>query len=173
LPFTIDDPYLAGIDAEQRGNADSIIKNMLDRGVITATGYGAAQGDLDRQEAGVKSKLNEFGTGVVAGGQQQLRDVANNARTTAGTLQLGQQFDPNSYGSQADQVFNDFINTLGDQIRSKVTGNMFNTTGLAALAGAAQGAGNTAFNPAAAAGIIQDPADDASKDTSTTKESIF
>jgi hypothetical protein len=170
IPYTIDDPYLAGIEGEQRANADAIIKNMLDRGVLTNTGYQAAESDLDRQRPGVQSQLNEFGTGVVAGGQQKLKDVANSARTAAGTIHLGQPFNPQDYSSQEDQVFNDFINTLGQQIRAKVTGNMYNTTGLAALAGGVQGAGNTAFNPAAAAGIIEEPKP---KATDTSKESIF
>lgn len=170
IPFTLDDPYLDSIQAEQRSTADDIIKNMLDRGVITDTGYGAAQRDLDKQAAGVKSQLNEIGTTTLAGGQQKLKDVANQARQDASTLRVGQAFDPNAYSADADQVFNDFINNLGSSIRAKVTGNMFNTTGLAALAGAAQGAGNTAFNPAAAQGIIKEDDDE---DENKTKESIF
>lgn len=171
IPFTLDDPFLDSIEAEQRASADSIIKNMLDRGVITQSGFGAAQADLDKQSAGVKAQLNELGTTTIAGGQQKLKDVANQARQDASLLHLGQQFDPFSYSSDADQVFNDFINNLGTSIRSKVTGNLFNTTGLAALAGAAQGAGNTAFNPAAAQGIIEDDTEDDEDDK--TKESIF
>ncbi len=171
IPFTLDDPYLDSIQAEQRSTADKMIKNMLDRGVITQSGYGAASADLDKQAAGVKSQLNEIGTTTLAGGQQKLKDVANQARQDASTLRVGQAFDPTSYSADADQVFNDFINNLGTSIRSKVTGNMFNTTGLAALAGAAQGAGNTAFNPAAAQGVITDENEDDNKDK--TKESIF
>jgi hypothetical protein len=173
IPFTLDDPYLSSIESEQRSSADAIIKNMLDRGVITSTGYAAAQGDLDRQAAGVKSKLNEFGTSTIAQGQQDLRNVAQNAKTTAGTLQLGQQFDPNSYQSEADRVFNEFVNGLGTNIRSKVTGNLFNTTGLAALAGAAQGAGNTVYNPAAAAGVDQEDDSTQPPGSQSSKESIF
>lgn len=171
IPFTLDDPYLDAIQAEQRASADDIIRNMLERGVITETGYNAAQKDLDKQAAGVKAQLNEFGTTTLAGGQQKLKDVANQARQDAATLRLGQPFDPYSYSADADQVFNDFINNLGSSIRAKITGNLFDTTGLAALAGAAQGAGNTAYNPAAAAGIIKD--EDEDEDEDKTKESIF
>lgn len=171
IPFTLDDPYLDSINAEQRSSADSIIKNMLDRGVITQAGYNAAAADLDKQSAGVKTRLNELGTSTIAGGQGSLRDIANNARQDAANLKLGNQFDPYSYSSDADRVFDEFITGLGDNIRSKVTGNLYNTTGLAALAGAAQGAGNTAYNPAAAAGIPEDP--DANREDDTTPNSIF
>ena len=174
IPFTLDDPYLDSIQAEQRASADAIIKNMLDRGVITQSGYSAAAADLDKQAAGVKTRLNELGTTTIAGGQGQLRDIANQSRQDAAALKLGGVFDPYSYSSEADRVFDEFIGSLGNTIRSKVTGNLFNTTGLAALAGAAQGAGNTAYNPLAAAGIPQDPdADRGNDDDSKTKESIF
>ncbi len=171
IPFTLDDPYLASIEAEQRASADSIIKNMLDRGVITSTGYATAAADLDKQSAGVKTRLNELGTTTIASGQQKLKDISNTAHQEAGQLKLGGTFDPYSYSSDADRVFDEFIGSLGDTIRSKVTGNLFNTTGLAALAGSGQGAQNTAFNPQAAAGILQDT--DAKTDDDSTKESIF
>src|SRR5262249_50683662 len=139
VPFTLDDPYLSGIEAEQFSDADKIIKNMLDRGVLTQSGYNAALTDLQGQEAGVKSRLSEIGTGLLNTEQGKLRDIANSARQTAGGLNLGQQFDPYSYSSQADQSFNDFIGSLGDQIRAQVPGKLFNTAGLAAIGGAGQG----------------------------------
>lgn len=154
VPWTLDDPYLASIEQEQFTDADSIIRNMLDRGVLTSGGYDAAKKDLENQRAGARTRLNEVGTGILAGQQQKLRDIANTARQTAGSLQLGQDFDPYSYSSEADQGFNDFLSSLGDQIRSGLPGKLFNTAGLAAIGGAAQGAGNTAFNPKAASGVL-------------------
>lgn len=168
IPFTLDDPYLSSIEAEQRQSADDIIRNMLDRGVITPAGYSAAAGDLDKQAPGVRSRLNEIGTTTLAGGQQGLKDIANRGRQTASTLELGTQFDPYAFGSEADAAFNDFIQSLGDTIRGKAPGNLFNTAGLAAIAGAGQGAQNTPFNPAALAGVVED--DD--KETQN-KETIF
>ena len=173
VPFTLDDPYLSGIENEQYADADSIIKNMLDRGVLTTAGYGAAQKDLENQRAGVRSRLNEVGTGLLTGEQQALRDIANRGRQAAGNLQLGADFDPSSYSTQADTSFNDFIGSLGDQIRAALPGKLFNTAGLASIGGAGQGAGNTAYNPQAAQGITEDPdASDSSKDT-TNPNSIF
>jgi hypothetical protein len=176
VPTTLDDPYLAGVEGEQYSNADSIIKNMLDRGVLTTSGYASAQKDLENQRAGVKSRLNEIGTGLLTGEQQKLRDLSNTAHQAAGNLQLGQTFDPYSYSKQADQSFNDFINSLGDSIRAQVPGQLFNTAGLAAIGGAGQGAGNTAYNPTAAAGITSDSTDntDQTKPPATSNpNSIF
>lgn len=173
VPWTLDDPYLASIEQEQYSDADSIIRNMLDRGVLTSAGYDAAARDLENQRAGARTRLNEVGTGLLAGEQQKLRDVANTARQTAGSLQLGQAFDPYSYSSEADQGFTDFLSTLGDQIRSGLPGKLFNTAGLAAIGGAAQGAGNTAYNPKAASGVLGDDETNTGDTTEKNPNSIF
>jgi hypothetical protein len=172
VPFTLDDPYLSGIESEQYSDADKIIKNMLDRGVLTQSGYTTAQGDLENQRAGVRSRLNEIGTGILSGEQQQLRDISNRARQTAGSLELGNDFDPYTYSSEADTNFSSFLNSLGDNIRAQIPGKLFNTTGLAAIGGAGQGAGNTAYNPAAASGV--DTGDtDTEKSSTSNPNSIF
>ena len=172
VPFTLDDPYLSGVESEQYTDADTIIRNMLDRGVLTTSGADAARRDLENQRAGVRSRLNEIGTGLISGEQQSLRDISNRARQTASTLDLGTDFDPYTYSSEADQSFNDFINNLGNNIRAAIPGKLFNTAGLAAIGGAGQGAGNTAYNPQAAQGVIEDDTDTASQ-SQTNPNSIF
>lgn len=171
IGMTIDDPYLQDIEHEQRGAADAIIRNMVKRGVLTNTGASAAFNDLENQTAGVRGKLRSFGDATVAGGQSQLADIANKARQAAGTVKLGQQFDPTKYTTDADQIFSDFVSSIGDQIRAKVPTNLFKTTNLASIGGAAQGAGNTAYNPLAASGVIDD--EDPSKKKTSSGTSIF
>lgn len=167
------DPYIQGIDTEQRQSADAIIQNMLSRGVITPAGQSAAEAELDRQNPGVLAKLNEIGTGTVATEQQSLRDVANQARTQASTLKLGDTFDPNTYGSSADKQFSDFITNLGTTLRGKIgSANLFNTTGLAAIAGAGQGAQNLPFDPTAQQGVV-DPNAQANQKQNTDTSSVF
>lgn len=150
----ITDPTETAIDAEQRSNADAIVRNMLNRGVITNTGFSAAEKNLDTQDYGVKARLNQIGQGVVAQGRQGLSDIGNKARSAASNYDLGQQFDPYSYGTQLDANFSDFMKNLDTNMRGQVTGNLFDTSGLAAVAGSAQGGQNTAFNPDALAGIV-------------------
>jgi hypothetical protein len=167
------DPYIQGIDTEQRQSADAIIQNMLARGVITPAGQGAAEAELDRQNPGVLAKLNEIGTGTVATEQQSLRDIANQGRTAASTLKLGDSFDPNTYGSSADKQFSDFITNLGTTLRGKIgSANLFNTTGLAAIAGAGQGAQNLPFDPTAQQGVV-DPNAQANQKQNTDTSSVF
>lgn len=164
---TLDDPYLASIYEEQYQSADDIIRNMLERGVITDAGYSTAQQDLDRQGARVRSKLNEVGTGQLESGRQSLRDIINNARSTASNVTLGSTFDPYSYSGKVDQSYSEFLANLPDNIRAALGGsNLFETSGLAAKAGAGQGAQNTKFNAAALAGNTNSD-DDEDKDTAS------
>lgn len=167
IPFTTDDPYLAGVEAEHRASADEIIRRMLDRGVLTNTGYAAASADLDKQSAGVKSRLNEVGTGLLSTGQQSLRDVANRGRQAASTLRVDQPFMASDFGSEADRVFQEFIANLGTGIRSRVPGSLFDTAGLGTLGGAAQGAQNTPFDPGALAGVPSEDDDEEDESEST------
>lgn len=180
LPFSMDQPYVASDIASQRSSADAIIQNMLKRGVLTSTGADAAEANLDSQQPAIQGQVQQLADDVISGGQQKLSDIAGQAKTDAGTLQLGQTFDPTTYTKQTDDAFNQFVNNLGTSIQAKIPGNLFQTNGLAAIGGAAQGAGNTAYDPNAAAGVGVPPpgkggVDPNALDTNanSTKESIF
>jgi hypothetical protein len=153
---TSDDAVLEAILNEQRGNANNYIKNLLDRGVITGSGYNAAMSDLDTQGYSARSKLNDIGMGVLEEGRGNANELAAEARTRAGNYDLGEQFNPFEYSGELDTLFADFLGNLNSNIRSKAPTSLFNTAGLANVAGAAQGAGNTAFNPRAIAGFLPD-----------------
>lgn len=153
---TFDDQYLNDIGTEQRGIADQMVENMRKRGVITDTGKAAALADLDRQGAGVRTTLNELGTGLLESGRESLRGVADRARTNASNLSLGQNFDVSGYQNEVDQKFNDFLSGFNDSLRSRIPTDLYDVGGLAAIAGAGQGAQNTAFDPNAAQGLFQE-----------------
>lgn len=170
---TEDDDILASILGEQRGSAEDIIDNMLKRSVITDTGASAARKDLDRQSNTAKSRLNEIGTGQIAKGRQELRDVANRGRQTASTLNLGTQFDPYSYSSETDREFDEWLSGLGGNIRGLAPTDLFSTGSLASIAGQGSGAQNTKFSPNALAGILEDDEGDDDENQDDTPESIF
>lgn len=168
---TLDDPILAAIQAEQRGEADAIIQNMLARGVITNTGFAGASSDLNRQAFGVKAQLDQIGSGAIETGRQSLRDIANTGRQQASTLRLGVPFNPYDINTDIDTKFAEILSGLSSNIRGQVQSNLFDTSGLAAIAGATSGAQNTSFNPAALAGIIEEPEED--KQAVNSGASIF
>lgn len=156
----VDDPILNEILMAERGEADTFVDNLLRRGVITETGRQGAMRNLDTQTARVRSILDEVGGSTLAGGRQNLTNIANRGRSNAQTLRLGQSFDPNSYGSEVDTTATGFLSGLGDRIRSQLDDDLFDTSGLAAIAGAAQGARNTKFDPNALAGIQEEDDED-------------
>lgn len=149
---TSDQPLLNDINTEQRGKADSYINNLFKRGVINQTGVQGAESNLDTQGAKVRTTLDDLGRGVINSGRQSLTDIANRGRANASTLQLGQTFDPSTYGAQADATTNDWLSKLGDNIRSRIPSSLYDTSNLASVAGGAQGAQNLAFDPSALAG---------------------
>lgn len=148
----------AGIYGKQKASADDYINNLFKRGVITSTGVAGAEKGLEDQGARVRKQLEKLRTDALATGKQSLTDIANTGKGAASTLELGQSFDPSVYGSQADQATSSFLGGLSDTLQGGVPGNLFDTSGLAALAGASQGAQNTKFDPKALAGTnVNDP----------------
>lgn len=149
---TTDDATLAAILAEQRQTADNYVKNLLDRGVINQSGYTAAGNDLTGQSAGANARLQEIGNQVIQGGRTKVSNIANDARRGAANYELGDNFDPFSYSTDINSALGDFFGGLGANIRGKVPTGLFSTAGLSNIAGAAQGAQNLPFSPAALAG---------------------
>ena len=152
----VDDPFLEAILAENRASADDYVRNLLDRGVVTQTGYDAAIQDLEGQRAGANSRLQDIGLSELERGRGQLRDIASTGRSAASQLRLGDVFDPYSYQADIDSTQADFFANLGESLRAVAPKDLFDTSGLAGIAGASQGAQNTAFNPGAIAGIDGD-----------------
>lgn len=157
---TADDALIEAILSEQMGAGDTYIRNLLDRGVITSGGYDAAKKNLDQQSPGARLRLNETGSGLIEGGRSGAENIANTARGRASNLRLGQQFDPYQTGSELGRFFTDFFSNLGTKFRATAPTNLFDTAGLAGIAGASQGAGNTQFNPMALAGVQPSPDDE-------------
>lgn len=157
---TADDPILDAIIGEQRSEAEKYVNNLLARGVITDAGSKGAFKNLDTQMGSARGTLNDIGMGILAGGRGDLDKIINEAMQGASTLRLGQKFDPYSYKNKANDFLTSFMQSLGTKVREKAPTDLFNTSGLAGVAGAAQGAQNTPFDPQALAGIFADEDED-------------
>lgn len=141
---TSDDDILNSILGTQyegaRGQADA----LKARGAITDQGYAADLGALDRQKAGVNSRLQDLGSVQLNTGRKKLIDTANEGRSRADAYNLGDEFDPYSYDSKIQGAYGDWQSHLRDSILGAVgDNNFFDTSNFLNTAGAAQGAQNT------------------------------
>lgn len=146
--------------AEQLEAAQRQAQSMAARGVVNEQGLAGILQDLDSQSGRATRQLREIGQGILETGRGDLRNLATEGRSTASNLRLGTNFDP----SQIQQGINDrtqsFFDSLGEEFRSFVPRDLFDTSGMSLAAGRAQGVTNTPFDPAALAGIFRDDDDD-------------
>jgi hypothetical protein len=149
---TSDDALIEQILNEQRGGAEDFATNLLKRGVITDTGYGAATADIGRQAETARGLLGELGSTILGGERSTLENILNQGKQTASTLNLGQSFDPSKIGTNLQSEFDQFMANLPSQFRAQAPTQLFNTAGLANIAGQAQGPQNLAFKPGVVGG---------------------
>lgn len=167
----LDDATIAAILGEQQNTAEQYVNNLLNRGVITSAGAASALKNVQGQKATANARLDEIGRGILEGGRGKLNTIANEGRSKASSLDLGDIFDPAAYSSRADNEFSTFLQGLGQNLRAAAPSDLFNTSGLAGVAGAAQGAQNTKYDPNALAGIFDN--DDEDKKNSSSVNSPF
>jgi len=153
LPNSLTDPLEQQVYGEQRGKADDYIKNLLKRGVITDTGYASAAKNLDEQGARVRTSLDDISNTLLSAERDKLAGIADRGRGVASALNVGDTFDINPYAGAYNTEIGSFQSSLPDRFKGSITGDLFDTKTLAALAGGAQGAGNQPFDPNALAGV--------------------
>lgn len=151
---TADDASINALLGEQQQTGEDYITNLLNRGVVTAGGADAARKNLAGQRPTALSRLSALGQGELEAGRGGAENLVNAGRTKASNQRLGDNFDPFALSGDLTKYFGDFFKNLDTNIRGKAPTDLFSTSGLANIAGAAQGAGNNAFNPNAVAGIF-------------------
>lgn len=160
LPSNATDALEGEFYSKQRASADDYLNNLLKRGVITQTGFNAGTGELDRQSAGVRTKLDSLGQMLLNQERDTLGGYADRARGAASSLPVGGTFDITPFTTGAQGELSSFQSKLGDLYGSQVPSDLFDKTVLASIAGGAQGAGNRPFDPAAVAGGVGGSPDD-------------
>jgi hypothetical protein len=153
-PGTADDPYIQETLGKERGKADEYLGNLLKRGVITDTGYKGGVGAIEEQVPNVQGQLTDIGDALIEAQRGKLTGLADRARNTASTLDVGQTFDPTSYDKQLHDVTADFGAGFGGKFNAAVPEDLFDFSKIQQKAGAAQGAQNLAFDPGAVAGDV-------------------
>jgi len=153
---SVDDSLIESILGERRTDATQYAENLASRGVITGSALAAAMREIEDQAARARTNLSQIGQSVLERGRSGLRDIFGEAQTRANNLNLGEQFNPDTYRERADSSVQNFFSSLGDSIRGAAPSDLFDTSRILNFAGRSQGAQNTAFNPAALLGIPED-----------------
>lgn len=162
---TTDDPFIESILGERQKTAMDYLNNLLARGVVTQSGFDAGRQNIEGQAGTARARLNEIGMGELNRGRTSAENIANEGRTAASNLRLGSAFDPFSYSTRINSGFEEFFSGLGDRLRAAAPTDLFTTSGLANVAGAAQGAQNTPFDPKGIAGLFDEEEDEETSST--------
>lgn len=174
IPDTFDDPYIANTLKTQRATADEYIQNMLKRRIVNPVGAAAGEKNLDEQTASASTRLGGIGEDLIGSGRDKLRSIGDRGKLDASSVGLGTPFDTGTYTGQADQAFNDFVGTFGDKFKTNLGDSpLFDTSGLAAVAGMGQRPQNLAFDPAALAGDKSQDDSTLGTGTKTKKRLVF
>jgi len=151
---TADDDFVSSIYDENRQDAEEQLTRLLDRGVLTDSGYAAALSDLDKQGHRARSALEEVALAQLEGGRSDLRNIVSGGRSRLSDYELGDSFDPFSYETQVNDKAADFFAGLGESIRGSLTEDLFDLDSAFGKGGFAQGAQNTKYDPNASAGAF-------------------
>jgi hypothetical protein len=105
-------------------------------------GITAALRNLNEQRSGINFNLQDLGGGILEEGRSSIANIANKARSGASAYNFGEQFDPFSFSTQINNRVADFTGSLGDALRSRAGSDLFDTSNLLNIGGAAQGGQN-------------------------------
>jgi hypothetical protein len=150
-PDTLSSPFVQSEYEAQRGKAEDYLTNLRKRGLVTDQGYAAGEKAIEGQGSRVRTQLGDIANTILGQERGGLTDIANRAKGAASTISLGQDFDPTAYGTEAQNYAQNF--NFGDLFKAQVpSAGLFDVSEIPKAAGAAQGAQNLAFDPAAVAG---------------------
>jgi hypothetical protein len=157
---TADDDLIEAILQEQRTPAEGYAQNLKSRGVITGGGFDAAMKNIKDQMSGARSRLGTVSSGILNEGRSGAENLIAGERSRAANQRLGDQFDPFATGQDLENYFSKFFSGFNDKVRGVAPTDLFSTSGIPGIAGAAQGAQNTPFNPKALSGVFDDDEED-------------
>jgi len=122
---TADDDLINSILGDQYNTALEQVQRAFERGTINDQGFQTAMNALNNQKTTASANLQQTGGGLLQAIRDSLSGVGNEARNAASNYQLGTTFDPNSYVSRADSIYNEGIGGLEGNLRNAIGGQQF------------------------------------------------
>lgn len=122
---TADDAFIDAILGEQYNPALEQIQRAFERGTVNEQGFQTAMNALNNQRTTAAANLQQTGGGLLQALRDQLSGIGNEARTAASNYQLGTTFDPTSYQTRADTIYNEGLSGLEGNLRNAIGGQQF------------------------------------------------
>jgi hypothetical protein len=121
-----------------RGSAQQLIDTMLKRGTVTPTGATSAAASLGSQDPAIRERLANIANLITAGGQANLRGIANQAFSEVAPLS-GEGFDVTPYRGRVESAAQQFAQSFPGEFASRAGGVDYDVAGIGAAGGAPTG----------------------------------
>lgn len=122
---TLDDNIINNILGEQYDPALQQVQRAFERGTVNDQGYQTALKALSNQRSTAAANLQTTGGSLLQQIRDSLTGVANEGRSAAANYQLGTSFNPDSYQSRANTLYDEGVAGLEGNIRNAVGGQQF------------------------------------------------
>lgn len=138
-----DDRFIDDILGRQKQEATSYLDRAKSRGTLDESGFAAAMRRIGEMESTGRATANKLGDSVLQGNRTRLTDIANQAKSQAGSYELGQDFSSSLYDNRFNETLGNLNSNLEGDIRGVMEGQkFFDVADLIARGGSLQGAVN-------------------------------
>lgn len=141
--YTMDDPYIESVLADQRTDAQSMLDRARARGNLDQSGYDAGLARLEALTKSGRAEADRIGNSIIDTNRQALRNIGNTAISDAGSYTLGGNWSMDPYNTDWLDTRRRLTGSLEGDVRSALEGQeFFDLTDLLTQAGIKQGAQN-------------------------------
>lgn len=157
------DPLVNDILNEQFNPVNTSLSFARDRGQLSPSGFAAAQDLLNSKRTAAESTVRGLGSAALTKDRTDIDSLITGAKNTAGGLTASQfdTFNPATFRSQADDLVNRDLSSLGGDIRNSVGQSKFvDLSELLAAGGSAQGPSQVPAGPGVPLGAFGGDASD-------------
>ncbi|CAB4150544.1 hypothetical protein UFOVP568_42 [uncultured Caudovirales phage] len=140
---TADDPFVDAIINSQRGEAVNTLDRARLRGQLDDTGFAGATARIGSLEKAGRSTAQGLSDAVIGNRRSDINSMIQDAFGQAGSVDIGQAFDPSSYINRVNQRVGEYQGNLEGDVNAALQGQQFFDIGdIITRGGEAQGVAN-------------------------------
>lgn len=140
---TQDDPFVDSVISRQRSEAEQAIQRARARGQLDDSGFTGAVNRIGELEKAGRSTAQSLSNAVIANKRSDLRSLIDRGRSTAGSLDIGQSFNPDEWSGRIKSKAEELGQGIEGDVYSALGGQQFFDIGdIITKGGQAQGVAN-------------------------------